>query len=83
VTIHPLYEEAHLELIQAEYEVDIYEAATKTLEHSKSALKDLVFLWGASYFAGNMKTSNKMEDGSRERFSAASIKASATRKRKK
>lgn len=83
VVLHPKYTRALAEVNQAKYEEDIYEAAVKALEHRKSALQDLVYLWGQSYFAGTMKPRKQTDDSVRERLAGASVKASMTRKRKK
>lgn len=46
------YREAYTEYLNAKYEADMASAAVSAFEHRKSALENLVRLFGQQYFAG-------------------------------
>lgn len=48
----PEYKAANQEVIEANYEYDMARGALQALEHKKTALENLVRLFGQSYFAG-------------------------------
>lgn len=45
------YQRADASVRRAKYEMDVTQAMVETLDHRKKALENLVYLWGASYFA--------------------------------
>jgi hypothetical protein len=51
VHLETLTSDEHSKLIEAKYEVDLYDAAMKRLEHRKRLLSDMVYLQGQSYYA--------------------------------
>lgn len=52
ITLDPRYQAKTDELIDAQYESDIYTAAVRSFEHRRSSLENLVKLYAGQYFAG-------------------------------
>lgn len=62
VLTHPKYKEASEQFIQLRYEAEVLQAAVNAIEHRKSALENLVKLFGQQYFAGPKMPRNITEE---------------------
>lgn len=49
---HPMYQEAYSNYLEAKYEADMAQGAVNAFDHRKTALENLVRLFGQQYFAG-------------------------------
>jgi hypothetical protein len=59
VELQPEHQTAVAEQIQAEYDHDLAKALLESLQHRKDGLKDMVYLWGQTYFARPTEKRNR------------------------
>ena len=52
IVLQPAYREDNSKLTEANYELDILQAAVRAFDHRKSALENEVRLWVGNYFSG-------------------------------
>ena len=85
IIIQPKYQEASTDYIEAKFELNIAKGAVDAVEHRKSALENMVKLFGQTYFAGpNMprNINKEWEEHQKQKNADATVGLKMKRKEK-
>jgi len=82
IILQPEYREAQEAYIEAKHESDIAKAAMRAVDTKKTALENLVKLFGLSYFAGPSAPRNLAEERAKKQRESNQKVAKAMRRKK-